>query len=190
MSIVLHGSFTSPFVRHCRVALAQSGLHWAFEPTSSADATAVTPAMRVPFLRADGRLFTDSSVILQYVRERQGRRFLADLEDAQLYHLANAALDSAVNLFLLSKNDRTPDNTPYLKRQRDRVVAAISALADAQRPDDGENDAALRIACFVDWARYRKLYEIEQPSLLSSLARLNQDDAFASTHPSRSDTAP
>lgn len=183
MPISLHGSYTSPFVRHCRIALMQSGLPWTFEPTDVATASQFTPAKRVPFLRADELLLTDSSVILQFVREKQGRRFLGNIAEAQRYHLANAVLDSAVNLFLLGKDGRTPDNTPYLQRQQARVDAGLDALAEAGIPDDIEDDSVLRIGCLVAWGRYRQCFTVEQPSLLALIERLDRDEHFAATAP-------
>ena len=65
--IKLYGVRTSPYVRHARVALAESGLSWQFEQVTP-DTITLSPTLRVPFL-VDGALtLTDSAVIVRYAR--------------------------------------------------------------------------------------------------------------------------
>ena len=52
----LFGSFTSPYVRHCRIALMQSGLDWEMaELDIHTSNDPGTPTLRVPFLEDGAR---------------------------------------------------------------------------------------------------------------------------------------
>ncbi|MEE9384711.1 MAG: glutathione S-transferase family protein [Nannocystaceae bacterium] len=185
MTLQLFGSLTSPFVRHCRIALLQLGHPWEFRETDYGTSAKLSPAQRVPFFQ-DGELtLTDSSVILQAIREKGGGRFLPGLAEAQRYHLANCVLDSAVNLFLLAKNGRTPDNTPYLARQQARVDTGLEALDTADLSfDSTPDDSLLRIGCLVAWAVYRKRFTVEHHGGLTALMQhLENVDRFRETAP-------
>lgn len=46
----LFGSYTSPFVRHIRTALADTGMEYEFVETDCSNSAALSPAQRVPFL--------------------------------------------------------------------------------------------------------------------------------------------
>jgi glutathione S-transferase len=73
----LYGSYTSPFVRHCRIALIETGLAFDFIETDQTGSAAKSPTKRVPFLE-DGNIFlTDSSSILKHIREKTGHTFFA-----------------------------------------------------------------------------------------------------------------
>ena len=61
----LFGSFTSPYVRHCRVVLAHTGLDCEFVETDYDQSAARSPTRRVPFLRDGDRMLTDSASILR-----------------------------------------------------------------------------------------------------------------------------
>ena len=45
----LFGSYTSPFVRHCRIVLAQHQQSYEFIPTDYAQSAQQTPTKRVPY---------------------------------------------------------------------------------------------------------------------------------------------
>ena len=102
----LYGVRTSPYVRHARVALAESGLSWQFEQVTP-ETIDMSPTLRVPFL-VDGNLtLTDSAVIVRYAREQSGQAFLPSVGDHELFALATSVLDTAVNLYLLNIGDST-----------------------------------------------------------------------------------
>jgi glutathione S-transferase len=67
----LYGVRSSPYVRHTRIALAQSRLDWQFEPVTL-DTINMSSTLRVPFLIDDPVTLSDSSVIVRYVREQAG----------------------------------------------------------------------------------------------------------------------
>ena len=57
----LYGSYTSPFVRHCRIALAQAGISFDLVETDGAQSARLSPTSKVPFLKGDGISLTDST---------------------------------------------------------------------------------------------------------------------------------
>lgn len=183
----LYGSYTSPFVRHCRVALAQAGFDFEFIEADNAMSAENSPTGKVPFF-ADGELtLTDSSSILKYVREKSGGDFLADIEDYENFTLANTVLDSSINLFLLEKEGFGPDQIKYLGRQKNRIESGLKELNKRFHPNRGiAQDSALRCACYVDWALFRNRISIDGLDNLQGLLDVaNQVEEFAATAPPR-----
>lgn len=182
----LYGSYTSPFVRHCRVALAQTGQNYTFAEADQATSGKLSPTKRVPFAEVDGLVLHDSAAILKYIREQAGQEFFSSVQDYDLFCLANTLLDTSINLFLLSKDGLTPAQSSYLTRQQERVDASLVAL---EKRDWGQvgadvSDGELRLACYLSWAIFRKLITItDWPNLQAMLARVDQHPSFANTHP-------
>ena len=148
----LFGSYTSPFVRHCRVALLQSKLDFDFIEADNAMRTEHSSTDKVPFFTDGDITLSDSSSILKYTREKSGAVFLADIIDFENYTIANTLLDSAINLFLLENEGLGADRVRYLRRQKTRVDNGLIALNDRIDPQLGvTRDSTLRCACFVGW---------------------------------------
>lgn len=181
----LYGSYTSPFVRHCRIALAESGQHFEFVDTDYAQSAKGSPTQRVPFLRIGELQLHDSSSILKYVREHSGGEFLSDLITFDRYCLVNTALDTCINLFLLERDGFTGEQIPYLKRQQARIDAILKELNDLGWPAELPwNDATIRLACFLDWALFRQRLSLDgYPELIKVLQQAREKDVFASTAP-------
>ena len=183
----LYGSYTSPFVRHCRVALAQQGVNFDFVEADYGKSAADSPTAKVPYLRDGDLSLTDSASIIKYVREKSGEDFLADLNDYENFAMTNTVLDSAINLFLLENEGYTPAQVKYLARQSARVASGLAALnerfADAKSRDISR-DGALRCACFLAWALFRKRVVIDKhANLIALLEAANSDANFAATAP-------
>ncbi len=186
----LYGSYTSPYVRHCRVALIQQGEPFEFVETDYSASARQSPTRRVPFFEHDcggdrAIQLTDSSSILRWIRERGGRTFLADPEAFDRYLMVNTAMDATVNLFLLERDGLRPDEVPYLARQRDRVESSLVELdrqfTDAPHADDD----GLRLACFLSWAVFRnRIRSGSFPALERVVEAWEADATFAATHPS------
>jgi len=181
----LYGSYTSPFVRHCRVALIQGGHAFDFIETDYDMSAEMSPTSKVPFF-SDGEInLTDSSSIVRYVREKSGQSFLAELEDFELFAMTNTILDATINLFLLENNGFGPDQIPYLGRQKSRVESGLIELNN--RIDAGKGisvDSNLRLACYIDWAIFRNRVDFTAHNkLLGLLESANQSEAFSSTAP-------
>lgn len=183
--MILYGSYTSPYVRHCRIELAQAGLEYKFVETDYAASDSGSPTKRVPFL-ADGDVtLTDSSSILLHLRNRQNKPFIQDAQEMDIFCMANTALDTAINLFLLEREGQTPDNNAYLARQSKRVESALKALEGADLESlPALNLVETRIGCFLAWGLFRNRFEIDDHVKLQNLlARCNEWPLFADTAP-------
>jgi len=182
--IQLFGSYTSPYVRHCRVALAQQGIEFEFVEIDYAASAAASPTRRVPFLSGAETPLTDSSSILRWTREQGGDHFLPELAAYDRYLMVDTALDSTVNLFLLERDGLTPEQVPYLARQRDRIGSSLVELNRRFERVDPSGDDGLRLACFLSWARFRERIDPKPHAVLSRVvAAWESDPAFSATHP-------
>lgn len=188
MVMQLHGTYTSPFVRHCRIALIETGQDFELVETDYEQSARLAPARRVPFLHDGELVLNDSLSILKYVRERAGQRFLPDVRDADLFALTDTALDTAINLFLLEKDGLTPNHAPYLARQAGRVSDILDALeetmASTGAKTDDWSDGELRLGCFLGWGLFRERLTLDRhPALAAHLERLQAYPAFTETAP-------
>jgi glutathione S-transferase len=170
--MILYGSYTSPYVRHIRTALLQFNFNCQFVDTDYAASASGSPVKRVPFLDAGDKKLTDSSSILLYLKQLSGQSGFDNLDDFELYTLVNSAMDTEINLFLLSKDGLTPDNSDYLSRQKSRVASSLGYMNDLianQTVDmNSISDGQLRLACFLDWGLFRQRFSLDG---LDSLAR-------------------
>lgn len=189
MAMRLFGSLTSPYVRHCRIALIQAGIEHELVATDYAASAHLSPTRRVPFLEDGDLRLTDSASILRHVREARGQAFLPDILDFDFFLLASTALDTTVNLFLLERDGIKPEACAYLQRQADRIESSLTEL-DArtrQHPERArplQSDALLRLGCFLAWALFRERLEIRAyPALGELLKACEQQEAFAQTRP-------
>ncbi|MCA0893363.1 glutathione S-transferase family protein [Microbulbifer agarilyticus] len=182
----LFGSFTSPFVRHCRIALIQSGLDWEMvELDIHTSKDPGTPTLRVPFLEDGALKLTDSTSIVKYVREQAGQEFIGDIQDLDRYCLANTLLDSAINLFLLERSGLDLNENVYTRRQQKRVESILGELNSAPLPVVGEfNDADYRVAVGVAWGQFRNRFSIAGHENLQRLLEIaSEDPTFVATAP-------
>ena len=187
----LHGSTTSPYVRHCRIALMQQQRPFDFIETDYAASARQSPTQRVPFLVDDDLVLTDSSSILKHIRETGGREFCASPREFDFYLMATTALDATVNLFLLERDGVTVEQAPYLGRQRDRISTSLDDLErqlrvhpERARPD--RSDALLRLGCFLSWAEFRKRLDVRNREPFKVLLeRLGGLAPFEDTAPGR-----
>lgn len=182
----LYGSYNSPFARHCRVALIQAGLPWEFVETDATGAAKRSPTQKVPFLEDGDLKLTDSSSILKHIRDRSAAPFLSTVSSLERYCMVNTALDACVNIFLLERYDRLRvSDSAYLTRQQARITSTFRELEAGPLPTAlplGDDD--LRLACFLDWALFRKRIDLDEfPSLMALLSLAREDQAFAATAP-------
>lgn len=167
----LYGSYTSPFVRHCRIALHETGQDYRFVETDAIMSAKLSPTQKVPFLKDGERLLTDSSSILKYIRETAGHTFISDIDDYELYCTVNTLLDSAINGFLFYKFDRITEHaSTYLQRQKRRLITGLTSLNQQQYHQDmAFSDGELRLACFLDYALFRDLITLDGLDNLQTL---------------------
>jgi glutathione S-transferase len=181
----LYGSYTSPFVRHCRIVLLETGVACEFIETDQAGSAVKSPTQRVPFLE-DGDVFlTDSSSILKYLRETTGATFLATASELDQYCMVNTALDATVNLFFLQRDGVDIQAYEYTRRQAARIGSSLGELNALVLPMHAPyKDAELRLACYLAWGLFRKRINIDaHENLQAFLAGINQYQPFVDTTP-------
>lgn len=182
----LYGSYTSPFVRHCRIALLQTELECDFIETDATQSAALSPTKKVPFLVDCELQLTDSTSILTHIYDVAGEAFLDDVEEVELYHMSNTVLDSCINLLMLAKFDGiTPDNSKYLTRQLQRVRTGLEAINSKNFSQTLPlTDGEMRLVVFLDWAMFRDVFTLDNYSALQQLLNLaNTDPLFKATAP-------
>lgn len=183
--MILYGSYTSPFVRHCRIELHAASLEYEMVDTDYAASAKGSPTKRVPYLEDGGLRLTDSSSILMHLKHKQGADFLASVAEMEHYQLAGTVLDTAINLFLLEREGQTPANNDYLERQAQRVESGLTALNDQHYSDAAPYTVAqIRTACLLDWGAYRGRFSIDGlENLQRLLSEIQQWAPFADTAP-------
>ncbi|MCE2594861.1 glutathione S-transferase N-terminal domain-containing protein [Motilimonas cestriensis] len=182
----LFGSFTSPYVRHCRLVLAQTGLECEFVETDAVASAELSPTKKVPFLIDGALTLTDSVVILKYLREKAGQVFFSEMKDFELFAMVNTVMDATVNIFFLEKQDNIQvSDSQYLQRQQGRVESGLACLNQAALTDKLPlSDGQLRLACFLDWGVYRQRIDLTPYSALAALLTLAKTDPqFTATAP-------
>lgn len=152
----LYGSYTSPFVRHVRIALLETGQPCEFIETDQMGSSEKSPTQRVPFLE-DGDVFlTDSASITKYLREKAGQDYCNTPKELDDLCLVNTLMDAAVNLFFIKRDGVDITAIPYLQRQMARIESTLVELNQSTLPTAPPyNDAQLRLACFIGWAKLR-----------------------------------
>lgn len=180
----LFGTYTSPFVRHVRIAMAECHTRYDLIETDAKSSAEQSPAMKVPFLRDGGIELTDSTSILRYVREQAGQSFLPSVAGLDFYCLVNTLMDSAINLFLLERNGLDTGGNPYFDRQRARIVAGLKYMNESPQLASLDRDARLRLQCFLYWGVFRNRFDIAPfEQLGKELDKANADSVFAETAP-------
>jgi len=189
--MILFGSYTSPYVRHCRIALEAAGLEYKLVETDYAGSDQGSPTKRVPFLQDGDLKLTDSSSILLHIKQKQGQAGFTDVQDFELYSLANTTMDTEINLFLLTKEEGDFSNNGYLQRQRARVQSGLEQLNKmmhhADYTDHHFSDGQIRLACLLDWGLFRNRFSLEEFTALDGfLLTIRGWDVFAGTSPDKS----
>lgn len=183
----LFGSFTSPFVRHCRIAIAQQNLPVDFVATTLEQAKVTSPTMKLPYFKHNDLLLSDSSVILRYVRQQSFVPFCTEIQDYECFALASTLLDTGISTVMLERADgSTPADSAYAKKQHDRMEHILAHLNQQIDPAlwSFENDGHIRLACALDWGRYRQKFSLAAyPQLAAVLAMANEQADFINTAP-------
>lgn len=189
MKMKLYGSYTSPFVRHCRIALQEEGLACEFCEADPAASARLSPLQRVPFLEYDDggvtKRLTDSSAILKLVRESTGKKFLPGLEELNQFCAASTVLDTAINLFYMERDKVDVSAVPYLQRQQSRLQTGLADLDTLELPARPPyNDAQLRLACLLGWGVFRNRFSLDAyPRLQTFLQGISGYQPFIDTVP-------
>lgn len=187
----LYGSYTSPFVRHCRIALLEGKLDCEFIETDLNGSAQGSPTQKVPFLRDGELMLTDSCSILMHLRAKSGGVFFNDAQDYDLFCMVNTVMDATVNLFFLERDDKLgPAQSTYLARQNARISSGLLQLEGRAWPlslcsgSQALAEGELRLACYLAWGLFRKRLSLDQYPALAAFLRL------AGEHPPFAETAP
>ena len=181
----LFGSTTSPFVRHCRIALEQTKQQYTLSIIDYATSAKESPAQKMPYLKDGQLLLTDSASIVMHTRSQTGSQFPTSVDDYEIFTLASTIADTAVNLFLLEKDGITAQQSAYLTRQSERMSTALTALNVLIEPEKGlTTDGHIRAACLVDWILFRKRADLTPyTKLLQLVAQASEDPLFEESNP-------
>ncbi len=188
--MILFGSYTSPYVRHCRIELESAGYTYELVETDYAASDQNSPSKRVPFLQDGDIKLTDSSSILLHLKQKQGQPGFVDVQDFELYALANTTLDTEINLFLLLKETTAFSENDYVNRQRARVQSGLAHLntimESTEHVGHDYTDGQIRLACLLDWGVFRLRFSLDDYAALQSfLWSIQTWDLFASTSPTK-----
>lgn len=183
--IQLYGSYTSPYVRHCRVSLLDTNTPFEFIEADTALRDQVTPTMKVPYLEQGTLKLHDSQSIIQYVRQLARQSAFPKIEDLDIFLLANTILDTAVNVYLLKRSHLDEQSVPYLHRQSQRITTLLKALEPmVQTRPWAWDDTTIRIACMVSWLKVRGFNDFaDLPALWALNTQALTQPNFAATQP-------
>lgn len=159
----LIGSSTSPYVRKCRVAVAELGLAKQIDYLNAAPASdeikAVNPVQKVPALvRDNGEALFDSRIILRFLNESVGGPLYpaGHWGVSRRESLAEAGIDAA--LLLRTETFARPEEfrwDGWVQQQTDRINRVLDALeseADALASIDA---AAIGTGCLLGYLDFR-----------------------------------
>ena len=181
----LYGTYPSPFVRHCRIALIESNCPWTFIETDGKASSKLTPTQKIPVLEHNGLQINDSFAIVKYIRELNGQKFLSSIEDFDKFCLLNTALDSCINLFLLERSGLSAEDNVYLRRQQSRITSTLQEMNAWQlNTECSGNDLMIRLACYLQWGEFRHRFSLNEfPALKAFLGQVETQEAFRRTAP-------
>jgi glutathione S-transferase len=181
----LFGSYTSPFVRHCRIVLLETEADCDFIEADINASALQSPTKRVPYLQDDDIFLTDSNSIIKYLREKSGRSFCTTAKELDTFCLVNTLMETTVNLFFLKRDGVDIEAIPYLQRQSDRVQSTLYELNQTLFPGNVPyNDIKIRLACFMSWAKFRQLLDFSKFQNLEGIYQEAMDYSnFSVTQP-------
>lgn len=184
----LYGSYTSPYARHCRIVLQETGQSAEFLAIDQRESFKISPTKRVPFLQTGEMSLADSASIIRHLRENVGQSFFADVQSFDTFCFVNTLLDSSANVFYLEKFGLPVAANDYTKRQQSRIEQGLDILEKTALPTTLEaikqQDHWLRLACYLDWGLFRNRLSLnDKPNLQAFLALANSYPIFAQTAP-------
>jgi glutathione S-transferase len=197
----LVGSKTSPYVRKCRVILAERALPFEFVEESAWTAETTVPRYnplnKVPALvMDDGESIYDSRVICEYLDAISGANLLpsdpARRAQVRRYEaLGDGLADAGITVFLERKREAARQDPTWIARQLDKVNAAIAAIDSGLGERDylggaQPNMADIACACAIFWSEFR-MPELgvrqKYPRLKAWVERMESRPSFSSTRP-------
>lgn len=199
MKMILYGSLTSPFVRRVRFIAAESGIRYDLVDTATNEGQkelrSKNPIWKVPYAEFGDVKVWDSHVIIDYIFEKYGDSAIRQPRAKNKYHESNlltaadAAVESAINVFYLGKDGVTASQSAYLQKQTERVKSILTWLKSQLTENyftDEKKIGLAELALFtsLDWMRFRNAYPVLEDEVLKGfLAEHNKNANLAATHP-------
>ena len=189
MKLELYGSYTSPFVRHCRIALIETGLDFTLIETDQQQSDKLVNTKKVPFFdicdeAGQTMRLSDSSSILRFIREKAGQSFMPTLLDLENFCFINTQQDTGANVFYLEKFGINTENNAYIVRQHSRIQQGLKSLNDMNISFKENDDVSIRLACYLDWGLFRQRFTLDAyPNLQHILTSANTYAPFQQTPP-------
>jgi len=197
----LVGSKTSPYVRKCRVILAERALPFEFIEESAWTANTTVPRYnplnKVPALVLDdGESIYDSRVVCEYLDAISGGGLLPQdpVQRAKVRRyeaLGDGLADAGITTFLERKREAARQDPAWIARQLDKIKAAVSTLEAALGSrqylgGDRIDMADIACACAFFWSEFR-MPELgvrqANPRIKAWAERMEARPSFASTRP-------
>ncbi|WP_409522687.1 glutathione S-transferase family protein [Nitrincola sp. MINF-07-Sa-05] len=186
----LYGSTTSPYVRRLRVWMEDIDHEFIdiniYSPEGREVLLTINPALKIPMLLDDAQPVFDSRVIFSYLNSKLQKE-TCTVADENLVTLVNAANDSFVEMFLLTRSGvDTSQDALFFNLQRERITTSLKEL-DLQAQSghlDNWNFAAISLYCLIDWTLFRELHDYSTlPSLKAFYDRHADKAILAATDP-------
>jgi len=203
MSMLLIGTYLSPFARRVAAALISRGVPFEHEDLNGyADpvrARALSPVGKVPILRLDdGEMLIDSAAILDHLNEElppdaallpSGGR--ARREILRLTAIATAIFERSTACYMERLRPADHQRTDLLDGQRLSIIGGLEALDAASRPGGAIGRGPLNLAGLSAVVCYEYLVfatpdlpvAATAPALSARSEELADEDAFAKTRP-------
>jgi glutathione S-transferase len=194
----LLGAPASPYVRKCRVAIAELGLSNALELVQASTAPvepnkevqSANPIVKIPALILDdGSSLFDSRIILRYLNELADgplyppKRWDIQRRESQAEGFLDAALLLRYETFLRPEAKRWDD---WIKGQRFKIDSVLDAMEHEAKALTGIDAAAIGTGCalgyldfrFADWG-----WRDRHPELASWFEGFNARPSMRATDP-------
>lgn len=168
----LFGTTTSPFVRRVRVVAAEVGATLELINTATDDGQAalraVSPIWKVPVADTGERILYDSRVIIDWLTNLHGWGAMSPPRDrwheANLINAIDAALESAIHVFYLKREQIDVMPLPFGQRQMDRIAAIFAWVSreidSGHLGTGGLGLAELSLVATLDWMEFRDVYPV------------------------------
>ncbi len=195
----LFGSLTSPYVRRIRFLALELGIAHTLVDTMTEEGQAElrqkNPIWKVPYVEFEEVKIWDSHAIMDYLFEKYGygslrpQTFGSHIEESNLIYAIDGALDAGINLFYLTKEGVSPETTPYLQKQKNRIESVMTYLKTKLKegyffPEKRMGVAELNLYTALDWYQLRNVYPVADHSEFSGFL------ATHGSHPHLEKTAP
>jgi glutathione S-transferase len=167
MGYVLYGSKTSPFVRRIRILLANIPYDFKelniYEGQDAIELAKINPVNKIPVLTDGDTTIWDSRQIFNYLNSFHRFQNM-DWQDENMLTAIEGAMDAGVSLFLMKRSGiKIDEPLLYVQRQKDRIESVLDYLKPyiKERALKEWNFHTISLYCFIDWANFRGMINID-----------------------------